>query len=429
MATILIVDDRPTNREFLVTLLGYGGHRLLEAADGAEGLAVVRAERPDLVIADILMPTMDGYEFVRQLRADPAIADTRVVFYTAHYHEPEARKLAAACGVSDVLTKPCEPEVVLRTVAAALGHASPPASAPAAEEFDREHLHLLTDKLSQTADELQRSNERLTAIVELGQQLGSERDPARLLQIFCSEAREIVGARYAVVGISNGGDSQYRHFLTSGMDVATAARVGRPGPLAGVLGSVLAAGRCFRAANHGGLDAAGVPPSFPAARALLAAPILSPARVHGWVCLLDKVGADAFSDEDERLAGMLAAQVGRIYENGSLYARPPPSLHETGRGGRRTEARRGGAARKRGAIPERIRPYGRRHGTHRHRQPVRPGERRVRRDVRLHPARDAGDDDGRRHAPGRPRRELRPPGATPRWRGALLPTGEALLPP
>ncbi len=91
MATILIVDDRLANREFLVTLLGYAGHRLLQAADGAEALAIVRAEHPDLVIADILMPTMDGYEFVRRIRADPAIAATPVIFYTAHYHEREAR--------------------------------------------------------------------------------------------------------------------------------------------------------------------------------------------------------------------------------------------------------------------------------------------------------------------------------------------------
>ena len=61
MATILIVDDRPTNRQFLLTLLGYTAHRLLEAADGAQALEVTRAERPDLVITDILMPTMDGY--------------------------------------------------------------------------------------------------------------------------------------------------------------------------------------------------------------------------------------------------------------------------------------------------------------------------------------------------------------------------------
>ena len=87
MATILIVDDRPSNREYLVTLLGYGGHRLLEAADGAEGLAAAKIVHLDLVIADILMPTMDGYEFVRRLRAEPALAGIPVIFFTAHYHE------------------------------------------------------------------------------------------------------------------------------------------------------------------------------------------------------------------------------------------------------------------------------------------------------------------------------------------------------
>ncbi|MBP3954097.1 PAS domain S-box protein [Gemmata sp. G18] len=325
MATILIVDDRPSNREFLVTLLGYGGHRLVEAGDGAEGLALVRAEAPDLVIADILMPTMDGYEFVRQLRSDPAVATTRVIFYTAHYHEPEARRLAAACGVSEVLTKPSEPEVVLRTVESVLGHTPPPSRAPAAAEFDREHLRVMTDKLAQRADDLRRTNERLTAMIELGLQLGSERGPDRLLQLFCDAARLIIGARYAVVGVSHAG-GRYRHLLTSGMDPAAAARIGSPGPMAGALGSALTIGRCFRAAPIAGPAAVGAPASFPGAGALLAAPVSSPARVYGWVCLLDKVGAGAFTEEDEQLAKMLAAQTGRIYENGSLYA---DLLHRT----------------------------------------------------------------------------------------------------
>src|SRR3979490_108765 len=121
MATILIVDDRPTNRQFLVTLLGYGGHRLLEAANGAEALERVRAERPDLVITDILMPTMDGYEFVGHLRADPALAPIPVIFYTATYSEPQAKALADSCGVRIVLPKPCDPERILAAVNEALG--------------------------------------------------------------------------------------------------------------------------------------------------------------------------------------------------------------------------------------------------------------------------------------------------------------------
>ena len=72
MATILIVDDKPVNRQFLATLLGYRGHCLLEAEDGAEALERARAELPDLIITDLLMPTMDGYELIRQLRAELA---------------------------------------------------------------------------------------------------------------------------------------------------------------------------------------------------------------------------------------------------------------------------------------------------------------------------------------------------------------------
>ena len=119
-ATILTVDDRPENRSFLTTLLAYRGHRLLEAADGAEALEVARAGRPDLIVADILMPTMDGFELVRQLRADPATAAIPVIFYTAAYQVEESHALAEAGGVVRHLAKPSDPEVILRAVDEAL---------------------------------------------------------------------------------------------------------------------------------------------------------------------------------------------------------------------------------------------------------------------------------------------------------------------
>src|SRR2546425_9808084 len=113
MAKILVVDDRRISRQFLQTLLGYSNHQVLEAADGAEALALARAERPDLVITDIVMPTMDGYEFVQRLRADPTIAQTPVIFYTATYRDSEAKRLALSCGVPFVLSKPSQPEKIL----------------------------------------------------------------------------------------------------------------------------------------------------------------------------------------------------------------------------------------------------------------------------------------------------------------------------
>jgi CheY-like chemotaxis protein len=106
MAKILVVDDNVSNRKLVLALLRYEGHDTAEAVDGGDGLAAARVCRPDLVISDILMPSMDGYEFVRQLRADPDLASTSVIFYTAHYHELEAYKLAEACSVARVLVKP-----------------------------------------------------------------------------------------------------------------------------------------------------------------------------------------------------------------------------------------------------------------------------------------------------------------------------------
>ena len=120
MAKILIIDDRAVNRQFLTKLLGYQHHDLREAADGAEGLRIAREQRPDLIISDVLMPTMDGYEFVRQLREDLAVGQTPVVFSTAHYLSRESQALAEKCGVASIIYKPCEPQTVLDIVSAAL---------------------------------------------------------------------------------------------------------------------------------------------------------------------------------------------------------------------------------------------------------------------------------------------------------------------
>ena len=161
MATILIVDDQPSNRRLVATVVRYAGHRTLEAADGAAALELVHQEHPDLVVCDLLMPVMDGYEFVRQLREQDRTANTRVIFYTATYLEDKAHALAAACGVQHLLFKPCEPEVILQTIALALEQHPPQGARPDTAHFDREHLRLLSDKLALKVEELESANARL----------------------------------------------------------------------------------------------------------------------------------------------------------------------------------------------------------------------------------------------------------------------------
>jgi len=162
MPSVLVLDDRAIDRELLATVLGHAGYAVLEAATGAAAVELIGTARPDLVMADILMPDMDGYEFVRLLRADPATAITRVVFCTAAYDVDEVRRFAEACGVTDILAKPWEPEEVFRVVEQALE--APrflPPPLPEAE-FDREHLRLLNSRLLEQVEALAES-ERETA--------------------------------------------------------------------------------------------------------------------------------------------------------------------------------------------------------------------------------------------------------------------------
>jgi PAS domain S-box-containing protein len=154
MARILIIEDHSTSRDLLVTLLSYQGHTLFEAREGAEGLALTLAEQPDLVITDILMPEMDGYEFARRVRTHPDLAQTRVMFYTATYLAEEVRKLAAACGVAHILIKPAEPQKLLDTVNAALNDPPPAVTLAPPAEMDREYLRLLTNTLHHKVEEL-----------------------------------------------------------------------------------------------------------------------------------------------------------------------------------------------------------------------------------------------------------------------------------
>jgi diguanylate cyclase (GGDEF)-like protein len=161
MATILIVDPQPADRRVYITLLGNFGHRLREAADGVEAFDLARAELPDLVITNILMPHMDGFTLVRRLRAEPLLAAIPVIFQTEHYHESEVRKLAKSSGVQHILGKPAEPQEILRAVQQSLRRPTTPSRLPQTGQLQREHLQLLADKLYEKVAELEKANNHL----------------------------------------------------------------------------------------------------------------------------------------------------------------------------------------------------------------------------------------------------------------------------
>jgi serine phosphatase RsbU (regulator of sigma subunit)/CheY-like chemotaxis protein len=163
MATVLVVDDDPANREFLRTLLVHRGHRVCEAADGDSALSLAGAEPPDAVITDVLMPGLDGYELARVLRSRPATSRVPIAFSTAHYGAQEIGPLARACGVRDLIPKPAEPMVVLAAIDALLSAVPVALPAGTGSAFAAEHRHALKTKLLEKTTALLLSEARLRA--------------------------------------------------------------------------------------------------------------------------------------------------------------------------------------------------------------------------------------------------------------------------
>ena len=168
MATVLVVDDRPTNIEIARETLGLGGHSVVEAVDGRDALVVAKNSHPDVVVTDVMMPGMDGFQLVHELRSDPATAGIPVLLYTAHYSPAEASTVAATVGVSSVLSKTGDPLELLDAVDAALRD-HPPHSAPVTAtelDFGERHLYTVNAKLMQKIQALDESDARFAAMAE-----------------------------------------------------------------------------------------------------------------------------------------------------------------------------------------------------------------------------------------------------------------------
>jgi two-component system cell cycle response regulator DivK len=107
MAKILVVEDNELNRDMLSRRLVRQGYEVLLAFDGARGVEMTASERPDLVLMDMSLPVLDGWEATERLKADPATRDIPVIALTAHAMAAD-RERALAAGCDDYDTKPIE---------------------------------------------------------------------------------------------------------------------------------------------------------------------------------------------------------------------------------------------------------------------------------------------------------------------------------
>lgn len=120
--TVLLVEDNEDNLVVYRTILDHVGYNVLEARDGEEGVSRARQEHPDLILMDISIPKIDGWEATRRLKADQATRDIPIIALTAHALE-EDRERAIAAGCDGYLAKPVEPRRVVEEVQRFVGPA------------------------------------------------------------------------------------------------------------------------------------------------------------------------------------------------------------------------------------------------------------------------------------------------------------------
>jgi len=119
-ATVLIIEDSPSVRRLIEVSVRPLGVTVIAAEDGLEGLAMARAEIPDVILLDIGLPGIDGWEVLRELRADPSTADIAVIIVTAHA-QPEVARAAEKRGADGFITKPFRPAHLREEIVANLG--------------------------------------------------------------------------------------------------------------------------------------------------------------------------------------------------------------------------------------------------------------------------------------------------------------------
>ncbi|MBN1610631.1 MAG: response regulator [Polyangiaceae bacterium] len=169
MTTILVADDVSENRYLLVALLEGNGYAVVSAADGDEALRLARSSPPDLIVTDIMMPVMDGFELCRRWRQDERLKRIPFVVYTATYTDPKDERLALNLGADRFLIKPQKPETLMQVVrevleSAVSGRADAQHLAPAQNvALLLEHNDALRRKLEKKVRDLEAEVARRTA--------------------------------------------------------------------------------------------------------------------------------------------------------------------------------------------------------------------------------------------------------------------------
>ncbi|MCD6206718.1 MAG: response regulator, partial [Methanosarcinales archaeon] len=202
--TILVVDDRSADRRILKKMLESSGYEVQEAADGKEGLEMAELHKPDLIIADTLMPVMDGFGFLRNIRKNEKTKTIPFILYSAVYTGYADEKLALSLGANVFIQKPIDTDEFLLKVGAAIRGVKDRKKTATKdlteeeEEYLRRYSQVVAAKLEERVRELEETNEYLQLQVVDGLRaedaLHKERDRAQHYLDVAGVALIVIGA-------------------------------------------------------------------------------------------------------------------------------------------------------------------------------------------------------------------------------------------
>jgi len=307
---ILLVDDNLSNLLALEAILQAPDRNLVRASSGEEALRFLLDDDAAVILLDVHMPSISGLETAALIRGRKRTRGVPIIFLTAYDSAGDSQiSQGYSLGAVDYIIKPIDPEALKSKVAVFV------------------ELYRKTEQIKRQADLLREQNieienanlQRLSRLIDLGQRLAAERDPEQVLKKFCEAAREILGARFATVGILEDDGATLRHFFTSGLDCAEAVKALVPQTCQRLLKQQFKDARSLRLSGMNGLR---ILPEQAPVKSFVGAPILRqglPEKVRGWLYLAEKIGAPAFSEADERFTVTLTQAV-VFYENARLYA-------------------------------------------------------------------------------------------------------------
>jgi len=304
---ILMVDDSATNLLALESILQAPDRNLVSASSGDDALRYLLNNDVAVILLDVFMPGIDGLDTAELIRARDKSRDIPIIFLTADSTGGSHLSRGYSLGAVDYIVKPIEPNILRSKVAVFV------------EVFKKTRvIQRQAELLHEKNLELENANlARLNMLIELGQELAAEHDPSRVLQNFCTSAKEIVGALESAIGILNA-DGTPRYFFRCATGEENPSSNGVLTVAQRALDTLITTRRPLRLNETDDLLHSDEITSH-SVQSFLGAPILTPSGVRGWIYLLNKLNAEDFTEADERLVATLVTQVAIAYENARLY--------------------------------------------------------------------------------------------------------------